>query len=93
MARPASRSSTPLSPRMQRLLREARALLVGCATLLLAAILLSHNAADPGFSTTGDGGPLHNLGGRFGAWLSDLLLMLFGVSAWWWGVQIGRAHV
>jgi len=71
---------------MQRLLREARALLVGCATLLLAAILLSHNAADPGFSTTGDGGPLHNLGGRFGAWLSDLLLMLFGVSAWWWGV-------
>lgn len=92
MARPASRSSTPLSPRMQRLLREARALLVGCAALLLAAILLTHSAADPGFSTTGDGGPLHNLGGRFGAWLSDLLLMLFGLSAWWW-VVLAAAYV
>ncbi len=77
---------------MQRLLREARALLVGCAALLLTAILLTHNAADPGFSTTGDGGPLHNLGGRFGAWLSDLLLMLFGLSAWWW-VMLAAAYV
>jgi len=77
---------------MQRLLREARALLVGCAALLLAAILITHNAADPGFSTTGDGGPLHNLGGRIGAWLSDLLLMLFGVSAWWW-VVLAAAYV
>jgi S-DNA-T family DNA segregation ATPase FtsK/SpoIIIE len=71
---------------MQRLLREARALLVGFAALLLVAILLTHNAADPGFSTTGDSDALHNLGGRSGAWLSDLLLMLFGVSAWWWVV-------
>ncbi len=77
---------------MQRLLREARALLVGAAALLLAAILLTHSAADPGFSTTGDGGPLHNMGGRFGAWLSDLLLMLFGLSAWWW-VVLAAAYV
>ncbi|WP_324778626.1 DNA translocase FtsK [Thiobacillus sedimenti] len=92
MARPASRSSTPLSPRMQRLLGEARALLVGCAALFLTAILLTHNAADPGFSTTGDGGALHNFGGRFGAWLSDLLLLLFGMSAWWW-VVLAAAYV
>ena len=77
---------------MQRLLREARALLVGFAAVLLAAILLSHDVADPGFSTTGDGGPPHNLGGRSGAWLSDLLLMLFGVSAWWW-VVLAVAYV
>jgi S-DNA-T family DNA segregation ATPase FtsK/SpoIIIE len=25
-----------------------------------------------------------NPGGRFGAWLADLLLYLFGLSAWWW---------
>jgi len=92
MARPAPRSSAPLSPRMQRLLREARALLVGFAALLLAAILITHNAADPSFSTTGDGGAIHNLGGRFGAWLSDLLLMLFGVSSWWW-VVLAAAYV
>jgi S-DNA-T family DNA segregation ATPase FtsK/SpoIIIE len=75
-----------LPPRLQRLLREARALLVGFAALLLAAILFTHSGADPGFSTTGDGGPLHNLGGRTGAWISDLLLLLFGASAWWWVV-------
>src|SRR5512143_3641266 len=92
MARPASRSSTPLSLRMQRLLREARALLVGCAALLLAAILLTHNAADPGFSTTGDGSLVHNLGGRMGAGLSDLRLMLCGVSAWGW-VVLAAAYV
>jgi S-DNA-T family DNA segregation ATPase FtsK/SpoIIIE len=77
---------------MQRLLREARALLVGFAALFLAAILISHSAADPSFSTTGDGGALHNLGGRIGAWLSDLLLMLFGVSSWWW-VALAAAYV
>lgn len=92
MARPASRSPTPLPPRMQRLLREARALLVGFAALLLAAILLTHNMTDPGFSTTGDGAAIHNLGGKSGAWLSDLLLMIFGVSAWWW-VLLALAYV
>src|SRR4030066_1421674 len=92
MARPASRSPTPLPPRMQRLLREARALLVGFAALLLAAILLTHNVADPGFSTTGDGATIHNFGGNSGAWLSDLLLMIFGVSAWWW-VLLALAYV
>jgi S-DNA-T family DNA segregation ATPase FtsK/SpoIIIE len=77
---------------MQRLLREARAFLVGAAALLLTAILLTHHVADPSFSTTGDGGTVHNLGGRTGAWLSDLLLMLFGVSAWWW-VLLAIAYV
>ena len=77
---------------MQRLLREARALLVGFAALLLAAVLLTHDVADPGFSTTGDGGALHNLGGPVGARMSDLLLMIFGVSAWWW-VVLALAYV
>ena len=93
MARPASRSSQSLPPRMQRLLREARALLVGCAALMLAAILLTHHAgrsrasARPAMARR-----LHNLGGQRGAWLSDLLLMLFGVSAWWW-VVLAVAYV
>ncbi len=92
MARPASRTPTPMSPRMLRLLREARAILVGFAALLLATILATHSPVDPGFSTTGDDGPLHNLGGSAGAWLSDLLLMLFGLSAWWW-VGLAVAYV
>jgi S-DNA-T family DNA segregation ATPase FtsK/SpoIIIE len=90
--RASQRNSQPLSPRMQRLLREARALLVGFVALLLAAILASHEVTDPGFSTTGDGGPVQNLGGSSGAWLSDMLLMLFGMSAWWW-VVLAAAYV
>ena len=92
MARPASRSIPALPPRMLRLLREARALLVGFAALLLAAILLTHDLADPGFSTTGNGGTLHNLGGNTGAYMSDLLLQMFGLSAWWW-VVLAAAYV
>ncbi len=77
---------------MQRLLREARALLVGFAALLLAAILLTYNPVDPSFSTTGDGGALHNLGGPVGAKVSDVLLLVFGLSAWWW-VLLALAYV
>src|SRR5512139_3789493 len=92
MARPVSRPSNPLPPRMQLLLREARALLVGFAALLLAAILLTYDPVDPSFSTTGDGGALHNLGGSLGAKVSDALLLVFGLSAWWW-VLLALAYV
>ena len=42
--------------------------------------------ADPGWSFSGTGEPIANRGGVVGAWLSDLLLYLFGLSAWWWVV-------
>ncbi len=38
----------------------------------------------PGWSFSGSGAPLANRGGAVGAWLADLLLYLFGLSAWWW---------
>ena len=41
------------------------------------------DAADPGFSTSGDGSPLHNRAGLLGAWASDLALSMFGHSSWW----------
>ena len=85
MARSSQRSlPSTLSPRMARVLREARALLIGFAALFLAAALFTHTGTDAGFSTTGEGGAYRNLGGRFGAWLADLMLLLFGLSAWWW---------
>ncbi len=87
MVRPSQRNTpSTLSPRMLRALREARAFLIGFLALLLAAMLLTHVASDAGFSTTGEGAAFHNFGGRIGAWLADLLLMLFGLSAWWWVV-------
>jgi S-DNA-T family DNA segregation ATPase FtsK/SpoIIIE len=51
--------------------------------LLLVLALATHHSADPGFSTSGQGGGLHNRVGLFGAWLADLLLFGFGYSAWW----------
>ncbi|HEY6044328.1 MAG TPA: DNA translocase FtsK 4TM domain-containing protein, partial [Nitrosospira sp.] len=51
--------------------------------LYLALILYGYDRLDPGWSHSGDG-PLQNPGGVAGAWLADLLLYLFGFSAWWW---------
>ena len=54
---------------------------VACALLLLA--LATHHAGDPAFSTSGSGEAVRNKAGALGAWVSDLLLFLFGWSAWW----------
>ncbi|HEX6138699.1 MAG TPA: DNA translocase FtsK 4TM domain-containing protein [Casimicrobiaceae bacterium] len=83
------RVATPereLSPRIARLLRESWWLLVVAAFLYLALTLSTYTRSDPGFSFTGTGAPIANRGGVLGAWLSDLLLYLFGFSAWWWVV-------
>jgi S-DNA-T family DNA segregation ATPase FtsK/SpoIIIE len=71
---------------MARLLRESWWLLVVAAFLYLALTLVTYTKADPGWSFTGTGAPIANRGGVVGAWLSDLLLYLFGISAWWWVV-------
>ena len=76
-------SSSPLPPRLVRLLRESAGLALLGAVLYLALILYGYDRLDPGWSHSGDG-PLQNPGGVAGAWLADLLLYLFGISAWWW---------
>ncbi|HET9748771.1 MAG TPA: DNA translocase FtsK 4TM domain-containing protein [Casimicrobiaceae bacterium] len=69
---------------MARLLRESWWLLVAASFLYLALTLVTYTKTDPAWSTTGVGGAIANRGGVVGAWLSDLLLYLFGLSAWWW---------
>jgi DNA segregation ATPase FtsK/SpoIIIE, S-DNA-T family len=49
----------------------------------VALALATHHAGDPGFTTSGDGGPVLNLLGRPGAWLSDVLLLALGASVSW----------
>ena len=49
----------------------------------VALSLATHHLSDPGFTTSGDGGPVLNLLGRPGAWLSDILLLAFGASVSW----------
>ncbi len=53
------------------------------AWLLFVLALATHNAGDPAFTTSGDGGPLHNKAGVLGARVSGLAYFFFGFSAWW----------
>ena len=46
--------------------------------------LFGYHPDDPGWSRAVHTSTLHNPAGRAGAWISDLLLYLFGLSAWWW---------
>jgi S-DNA-T family DNA segregation ATPase FtsK/SpoIIIE len=71
------------SPRVARLLRESWWLLVVVLVVYLGLILGSYTHTDPGWSFSGTGAPIGNRGGVVGAWLADLLLYLFGISAWW----------
>jgi S-DNA-T family DNA segregation ATPase FtsK/SpoIIIE len=83
------RAPTPspgLSPRFARLVREAWWLLIVAALAYVALILATYTKTDPGFSYSGTAGTIDNKGGVVGAWLADLLLYLFGASAWWWVV-------
>ena len=75
---------TPLPEKIVALLQEARWLVLGAAALYLGLILYGYNKADPGWSHAAQVERIANPGGRAGAWLADLLLYLFGVSAWWW---------
>jgi S-DNA-T family DNA segregation ATPase FtsK/SpoIIIE len=79
-------TATTLSPRFARLVRESWWLLVVAGFLWLALILATYTKTDPGWSFSGIGAPIVNKGGVIGAWLADLLLYLFGASAWWWVV-------
>jgi S-DNA-T family DNA segregation ATPase FtsK/SpoIIIE len=80
------------SARAVRLLSEA-ALIVGALVVLaLATFLLTFDRGDPGFSHVSAAVSIHNAGGRIGAWIADLLLLIFGLSAWLW-VAAGVAWV
>ena len=74
-------SSQPLPERIAALVHEARWLAVAAVGLYLALILWGYDKADPGWSQSANVDAVTNPGGRFGAWLADLLLYLFGLSA------------
>ncbi|MFT4171295.1 MAG: DNA translocase FtsK 4TM domain-containing protein [Rhodocyclaceae bacterium] len=76
----------PLPDKIAALVREARWLLLGALGAYLAMILFGYNKADPGWSHAVATQAVTNPGGRFGAWLADVMLLLFGLSAWWWVV-------
>jgi S-DNA-T family DNA segregation ATPase FtsK/SpoIIIE len=66
---------------VQRLL-EAGLLVSFLFAMFIMLALFSFDPADPGWSQTGYQTPIRNLGGAVGAYLSDLLLNLFGLIAY-----------
>jgi len=86
--RPSTRPP-PLPEKIASLLQEARWLLLGVLAFYVAMVLFGYSKADPGWSHAVQVDRVANPGGRFGAWLSDLLLYLFGLSAWWWVAFLG----
>ena len=85
-----SRVETPKTPQQQKhanLVREAWWLGLVLVGVYLAVILFTYYKLDPSWShTASDNAAIQNAGGSVGAWVSDMLLYLFGFSAWWWVV-------
>jgi len=75
---------------MSRLFTEIRWLLqVGVGVFLLMA-LISYSRHDPSWTHATQVDRIANWAGRAGAWTSDILLLLFGLSAYWWVVLLGQ---
>ena len=77
-------SGAPLPAKLASLLREAKWLVLVALAAYLLLILATFHKEDPGWSHSATVAVTQNAGGRLGAWLADLLLYLFGVSAYWW---------
>jgi S-DNA-T family DNA segregation ATPase FtsK/SpoIIIE len=83
-----SSTAQPLPGKIAARLREAKWLALIALAAYLALVLATYDRGDPGWSHNAPTDRIRNAGGRAGAWLSDLLLYLFGVSAWWWAVLL-----
>jgi len=81
------RLQSPPSPSQQHgvsLVREAWWLGLVLVGFYLAVILISYHNQDPSWShMASDNAVIQNSGGAVGAWIADMLLYLFGFSAWW----------
>ncbi|MGO8756266.1 MAG: DNA translocase FtsK [Gallionellaceae bacterium] len=85
LSRPPDQPS-PLPAKLALLLRESRLLLLLAVAAYLVLILYGYDRNDSAWSHSSDNAGVHNSGGVFGAWLADVLLYVFGFSAWWWAV-------
>ena len=84
MAAAQKTQGTPLPAKLAALLREARWLALTAAGVYLLLVLVTFHKADPGWSHSATAAATQNAGGLAGAWIADLLLYLFGLSAYWW---------
>jgi DNA segregation ATPase FtsK/SpoIIIE, S-DNA-T family len=80
-----------LSAAVSRSLREGTLWVLGALALLLLLALFSYHPLDPGFSDTGEPGPVGNWIGPVGAWLAGFFLFLFGRPAYLFPVMLAYA--
>ncbi|MBS0226194.1 MAG: DNA translocase FtsK 4TM domain-containing protein [Proteobacteria bacterium] len=79
-----------MSPQRRRLIRDVVLIAVAPILVYLFACLFTYSPQDPGWSgSAGVTVPLHNVGGKVGAWLADVLIYLFGYVAWLVPVLLG----
>ncbi|MEO8419510.1 MAG: DNA translocase FtsK 4TM domain-containing protein [Methylophilaceae bacterium] len=75
------------APKTPGVIREAWWLVLVTVGAYLAVILFTYHRDDASWShSASDNAVIQNAGGAIGAWISDILLYLFGFSAWWWVV-------
>ena len=84
MSRTAAKNAAPLPAKLAGLLREAKWLAVVALALYLILVFATFDRADPGWSHSATDAVTRNAGGVVGAYIADLLLYLFGLSAYWW---------
>ncbi len=84
----AEAAPSQLPDKIGNLLQESRWFAVGAVALFLTLALWGFSKGDPGWSHAVAVQNLQNPTGRAGAWIADLLLFVFGVSAWWWIVLL-----
>jgi S-DNA-T family DNA segregation ATPase FtsK/SpoIIIE len=81
-------SSPRLAAVVARGLREGALIVFGAFALVLLLALASYDDQDPGFTSTGEPGPVANLIGPVGAWISNVFLELFGAPSFLFPVMI-----
>ncbi|WP_433703916.1 DNA translocase FtsK [Paraburkholderia sacchari] len=87
---PFSAQAQALPNRMSRLFTEIRWILQVALGVFLLMALISYSRRDPSWTHAAQVDHISNWAGRVGAWTSDILLLLFGLSAYWWVVLLAR---
>lgn len=75
---------------MSRLFTEIRWILQVALCVFLVMALVSYSRHDPSWTHAAQVDRISNWAGRVGAWTSDILLLLFGLSTYWWVVLLVR---
>ena len=84
---------TEAEQRFARLVWEVKWLAFMALTVALFAILFTYSKTDPAWSHANQVVTISNLGGRVGAWIADLMLYVFGASAYWWVILLLRRAI